>query len=295
MHWRGFVKSNAGLTSLTGPLIFFTMKSKKVLCPLLVGLFSSLVSLAQFTPEELARRPQWEDFLSTAKIIKSERIGEGVSKPRKLLLKKGDIEASAVWKRPRGLSAGISDKWEFEVAAYRLDKLLGLGLVPPTVGRRHRMSMGALQLWVPIPINELRIKDENLSIPQEKLDNYEKMRSLQRAFDSLIANSDRTLQNLRYTEDWRMILIDHSRAFRDTFPYLDTLLYGRDGMVPQEFGALPRQFVAAVRSLDFDLVKEAVGGYLSNSEIKAILHRKDLFLQEIDDLIKAKGEEAVLY
>ena len=47
----------------------------------------------QFKPEEIAQRGQWEEFLKTADIIKFEPIGEGVTKPWKLYLKKGDIAA----------------------------------------------------------------------------------------------------------------------------------------------------------------------------------------------------------
>ena len=37
---------------------------------------------------------------------------------------------------------------------------------------------------------------------------------LQRFFDNLIANEDRSQGNMLITADWRMILIDHSRRFR---------------------------------------------------------------------------------
>ena len=79
-------------------------------------------SLAQFTPEELAERAKWEEFLKKAKVVKSERLGQGVTKSRRLYLKKGDVEGSGVWKSPSGTDAGVFDKWEAEVAAYRIDK-----------------------------------------------------------------------------------------------------------------------------------------------------------------------------
>jgi hypothetical protein len=283
------------LTSQLYEFIVFIMKKGQIVFFIIFILASALASFAQLTPELTAERPKWEDFLKTAKIIKSEKVGEGVTKPKKLLLKKGDLEAYAIWKRPSGLGAEYNDKWECEIAAYRMDKLLGLNMVPPTVERRYKLSSGSLQLWVSVPMNEKRRTQENIPIPDDKLEHYEKMRSLQRAFDSLIANSDRTLQNLRYTEDWQMILIDHSRAFRDSYPYTAMLIYGKHGLVPQELGKLPRTFSEKVRALNFDIIRKAVESYLTDSEIKAILIRKELFLKEINELIKEKGEEAVLY
>jgi hypothetical protein len=111
------------------------------------------------------------------------------------------VEASAIWKRPTSLGAELYDKWQCEIAAYRLAKFLGLNMVPPTVERRYRLDSGSLQLWVSVPLSEQQKAKENIAVPEDKLDHYEKMRSFERAFDSLIANSDRTFQNLRYTED----------------------------------------------------------------------------------------------
>jgi len=53
---------------------------------------------------------------------------------------------------------------------------------------------------------------------------------LERAFDSLITNTDRSLQNIQYTTDLRLILIDLSRSFRSTRIYTDQLVYGRNGI-----------------------------------------------------------------
>lgn len=263
---------------------------------LVILCLSSALPAAQFIPEEIGGRPVWENFLKTAKIVKVEDIGEGVTKPKKLLLSKDGLEAAAVWKRPAALGAELNDRWECEIAAYRLDRLLGLNMVPPTVERRFRLNSGSLQLWVDVPMSEKKMENERIAVPAEQRENYEKLRALQRAFDSLIANSDRTFENLRYTADWRMILIDHSRAFRDSYPFVDRLIYGKTGLrATQSFFPLPRQFVERIRALSYDAIRSAVEHYLTSSQIKAILVRRDLVLKEIDELIAEKGEKAVVY
>lgn len=42
-------------------------------------------------------------------------------------------------------------------------------------------------------------------------------------------------------------------------------------------------------------VNKAVGLYLNKKEIESILKRKKILLDEIQKMIKEKGEEAVLY
>ncbi|MFW6160098.1 MAG: hypothetical protein ACOC57_03045, partial [Acidobacteriota bacterium] len=116
------------------------------------------------------------------------------------------------------------------------------------------------------------------------------------AFDSLIGNEDRTQQNLLYTKDWRTILIDHSRSFRSSKKFTKQLIYGRNGLEGNKpFRRLPRAFVDKIRNLNFDSIKKAVSPYLKDKEIKAILTRQELILAEIDEMIKKKGEEKVLY
>jgi len=122
------------------------------------------------------------------------------------------------------------------------------------------------------------------------------MKYLMRAFDSLIANEDRTQENIRYTKDWRMILIDHSRTFGSSKKFTKNLVYGKSGIKElQLFRILPRAFVEKIKALNFDKMKKTVGSYLKDKEIEAILARKALLLTEIDEMIKEKGEDKVLY
>ena len=73
-------------------------------------------------------------------------------------------------------------------------------------------------------------------------------------------------------------------------------MFGRNGIMGNKpFRQLPRAFVEKIKTLDFDAIREAVGPYLKDKEIKAILIRKELILAEIDEMIKEKGEENVLY
>jgi len=231
------------------------MKKRGITLILLaVTLCFAAQSFAQFTPEELAQRAKWEELLIKGKVVKKQDLGQGVTRPKRLFLKKDDFEGSGVWKQPTSTDAGLFDKWECEVAAYRLDKLLELG------------------------------------------EQIEKMIYLSRAFDSLIANTDRSLQNIRFTPDWRLILIDHSRAFRSSRSYREQLMYGKYGKrKPLDFPLLPRKFVEKVRGLTYNRIRAAVGEYLTSDEIKAIIDRKTLLLKEIEEMIQERGEENVLY
>lgn len=253
-------------------------------------------SIAQFYPEEVTKRAQWEVLLKKGKIVKSEKLGQGVTKPRRLFLKRDNAEGSGVWKCPSSTAAGIFDKWQCEIAAYELDKLLELNMVPPTVERRFRGRTGSCQQFCDLSMSEQKRRNENIPYPPEKKEQIEKMIYLERAFDSLIANVDRSLQNIRFTPDWRLILIDHSRAFRSSKDHREQLMYGKYGRrKPLGFPKLPRKFVDKVKSLNYSRIKNAVGFYLTSDEIKAVLARKELLLKEIDEMIRERGENDVLY
>jgi hypothetical protein len=256
---------------------------------------------AQFLPGEIAQRPAHEEFLRTAEIVRFEEIGEGVTKPYKLYLRKDGVELKAAWKNPQGLQLGFLEGWQYEIAAYRLDKLIGLNMVPPAVEREFQDRPGALVLWAQNKYSLLKIMEQGIRIPDGAQDHTEKMKWLTRAWDSLIANEDRTQQNILYTEDWRVILFDHSRAFRSEGEFAKRLMFGRDGIQkaangnPYLFRRVPRWFVERIKTLTYDEIRGAVGTTLTDKEIKAILVRRDLLLMEIARMVQEQGREAVLW
>ena len=256
---------------------------------------------AQFLPDQIARRPAHEEFLRTAEIVRFEEIGEGVTRPYKLYLRKDGVELKAAWKNPQGLQLGFLEGWQYEIAAYRLDKLIGLNMVPPAVEREFQGKPGALVLWAENKYSLLKIMEQGIRIPDEAKDHTEKMKWLTRAWDSLIANEDRTQQNILYTEDWRIILFDHSRAFRSEGEFAKRLMFGRDGIKKGEngepflFRRVPGWFVDRIKTLTYDEIRGAVGTTLTDKEIKAILARRDLLLKEIARMVEEQGREAVLW
>ena len=274
------------------------MKSKIFINLIVVSMIFSLPLYAQFNPEELAERAKWEKFLETAEVVdQTQQTGHlAVTNPWTLTLEKDGITRKALWKNPEGRMKGFIEGWQWEIAAYRLDKYLGLNMVPPTIERRFHGNRGSCQVWADFKMNLRTKTNEEIKIPSYKVFYWNRANYLQRAFDNLIANEDRHMGNILITEDWRMILIDHSRSFRSSKKHTKKLVYGLkgiNGIKPMK--QLPREFVDKMRSMDFELVKEIVGEYLKDKEIQAVLLRRDLILKEIEIWIKEKGEDKVLY
>ncbi len=236
---------------------------------------------AQLTPEEVAQGPQWEEFLKTADIVGQRQMtgSEAVTSPWVLMLKKGDFTHQALWKNARGRMGGYIEGWQYEIAAYRLSRHLGINMVPPTVERRFHEDLGSCQYWIDGTMTLKSREEKKIKMPSIKVFNWNRGTYLQRFFDNLIANEDRHQNQILITQDWRMILIDHSRSFRTSKKFTEKLIFTEkypEG--PKLMSELPRAVVERLKVLTFDEVRAAVGDTLTDEEIKAVLVRRGLIL-----------------
>jgi hypothetical protein len=263
----------------------------------IILLAASRLAQAQFLADDVNARPTWEEFLKTAKVVGEEQLTgpEAVTNPWKLTLEKDGVRRYGLWKNVTGRPKGYIDSWKYEVAAYQVDKLLGLGMVPPTVERSYN-GPGSLQLWVENKMTLKKKVDDKIKTPSYKIGLWNRALYLQRFFDNLIANEDRHQNNYLITDDWRIYLIDHSRSFRTSSKFVKELLYtDKRSEGPMEMLELPRTLVDKIKTWNFDIIKQAVGDMLTDDEIKAVLIRRDLVLKEIDKICKKHGEENVFY
>lgn len=254
---------------------------------------------AQFTQDELAQREKWEEFLMNADIVDWKQPWsehEAVNKPWLLTLEKDGITAQAVWKNPQGFIRGFEENWEWEIAAYRLDKLLEIYMIPPTVPKRFQAKTGSCQLYIDHMMTMKEKSSKNVPVPAEYFDQWNKAAYIQRAWDNLIANTDRHQNQFLITRDWRMILIDHSRTFNTRKKYTKKLIFDEDHKEgPRIMRMIPVRIYNNLKNLTADSIRKAAGSTLDRDEIKAVLIRRDLIIERIDERIAALGRNKVLY
>jgi hypothetical protein len=254
----------------------------------------------QLTAAEQGEYGKWEEFLRTAKVVAQEQMkGEqAVTQPWILTLEKDGVQRRALWKDVLGERVGgYKETWKGEIAAYRLSRHLGLNMVPATVEREFQGNRGSCQIWMDSWNNLETIRAKKLNPPGPKVNGFFRALFLQRAFDNLISNEDRHQRNYLIMEDWRMILIDHSRSFRTTKKFTTKLIYDEKYKEGPNFimAELPRVFVEALKALTPESIRQVVGEYLTDEEIAATMARRDLIIAWLDKRIKELGEAKVLY
>ena len=237
-----------------------------------------------------------EEFLRTAEVLGREEIPVGVTEPQKLTLSDGARTAHAAWKTideyapvkdfrdGRPVEIGFRDSWKHEVAAWELDKLLGLGLVPPTVARKIRGVEGAVQLWVEDAMTETDRRRQGIAAPDTEAWNRQiyTVRLLRQLTHDIDFNN--TGNNL-IGPGFRVWAIDHSRAFKTR-----ATLLAEDDLERFPAGLLER-----LRSLTAGELEQALGDWLSKKQRKGLLARRDLIIARADRLIAERGAGAVLF
>ena len=276
-------------------------KGMRIRRPSLVVLALVLFScrgLAQFTARELAQRPDWETFLRQAEIVKQEQMAfeQGVTEPWRLTLRQGKTVRRAIWKDAMGVRGGYLEGWRYEIAAYIVDQLLGVGMVPPTVEKARVGRPGSCQLWIDgtALLRDLSPKAANRDAFAS--DAWKDAGYIAQFFDNLIGNEDRHSGNVLVTRDFRAILIDHSRTFRVGESFVEGIPFSDKNVPPDQLmRRLPRDLVDRTAALGETSVREALEGLLSEAEIAAVMARRDLLLLEVRKIIGRYGEASVLY
>lgn len=224
-----------------------------------------------------------EDFLQTAEVVDIQDVGEGITRPRRLTLRRGGVERRAIFKTvdvdnvdlayTDRFTTGFSDRYVNEVAAYRLDRLLGIGLVPPTVIRRVDGEEGSVQLWVEDALSMQEVVDR--ALPCRDVDVLLQRLMQMYVLDALIFNTDRNWGNvLVNVESDAFHLVDHSRSFRTTKKLPD--------LQEQRPIPVPARIARALRSLDLPGLQAELGGILSRTQMRAVLARRDLLVEDLE-------------
>jgi hypothetical protein len=243
----------------------------------------------QSVAQVFASRAEIEEFLLKGRIVKAKGTGLGITNPLKLTLDDGRVQHYAVFKSVDERKPGVTqlsgsteidfkDSWMFEVAAYELDKLLGLDMVPVTVERTYRGQRGSLQFWIDNCIMESDRLKRKLNPPDPT--SWKQQIFKVRVFDNLVYNIDRNLGNLLITPEWKCYMIDHSRSFKN----VDAL------KSPKDLTYFSRSLVEALRKLDEQTVKASCDKYLTIYEIQTMLRRRDKIVQLYNSLLAEKGE-----
>lgn len=222
------------------------------------------------------REAEIEDYLRTSPFTRIEDVPIGVTKPRRGYFNQGGLVVSAAWKvlRP-GRPNGFWESYKSEIAAYEMDKVLGLNMVPPAVEKNWKGDRGAAVLWVQ-PVRSWKTV-ENLPKPDRW--NLEAIRM--KMFDNLIGNSDRNAGNFLVDEDWNLFLIDHSRAFVN------------DTKLPFTMVRIDRSLWERMQALDEAGLMERLGPWIDKVSVRAILKRRDKMQLTIDKMVKTTNEAVV--
>ena len=247
--------------------------------PLTVGV-SAQAPVATAAAPQLSVEEQ-EAFLKKAKVVRTRAAGKGVTGSLRATLTDGTVthdasiqtidESMREFRSNRGTELNFVDSWRYNVAAYRLDRLLEIGMTPPSIERSYQGKSGAYTWWVDNVLMDegARLKDK-VTAPDPKAWNEQMW--VVRLFDQLIYNVDRNLGNLLIDKEWRVWMIDHSRAFR---------LYDKLKS-PANLGKCDRRTFERLKALDTAGVKAAVDDYLTNAEIKALLSRRNEIVSVIE-------------
>jgi hypothetical protein len=241
---------------------------------------------ARLTPSEM------EAFLLQAKIVDIREAGGGVTGSQRATLTDGvfthdahiqsvDIRQS-IFKAGQYTELNFKDTYRFNIAGYRLARLLGLNVVPMSVERTVNGNPAAVTWWVDdVQMDEReRVKRKTMGPKPIRTSNQ---LQLMHIWDELIQNRDRNQGNILWTNDWTMWLIDHTRAFR----------LGDELRKPEELRRIDRGLLARLKGLTEDSVAKAVAESLHESEREAVLQRRDRIVKLFEERAARLGDAAV--
>ena len=251
-----------------------------------LGLLALAAALAAMpvSASDSGHFPPWEgqeSLIETAllegKVLEIEKLSRGVTQPYRVVLEHEGRKLAGVWKPIDPSAHKYAESFLSEIAAYRLNRLLGMNRVPPTVRRKIGGDWGSLQYWVEGVSLYDEVKD---SLPRTVEFSHDMARM--RMFDRVISNPDRNAGNFLVDAQGRIILIDHSRALA-----FDGHARSKKKITPT---LIDRTLLEQLASLDLDSLAQALHGLVPRYRVKALLKERDRLQRDVDKVVAQRGD-----
>jgi hypothetical protein len=219
-----------------------------------------------------------ETHLRDANVSHLEDIGTGVTNPQRGHLDSAQSFDSLVWKPiAPGRRAGHWESYKSEIAAYELDKLLRLQMVPPAVERQIDGEEGAAIIWLS---GIKSVKQSGGKVPNGPV--WSRAIRRMQTFDDLIGNPDRNGGNILIGRPGELILIDHSRAFVES------------SRLPWRIERVDADLWGRIQSLTREDLDRVLGPWMSGGAIDAVMERRARMTTDVDRLIAKNGRARVV-
>jgi hypothetical protein len=236
-----------------------------------------------------------EQFLLHADVVRTKGVSTGITGTQRATLSDGKLTHDAsvqtidvykpTFQTAKGTELNFRDSYKYNIAAYRLDRLLGLNMIPVSVERSVQGRTGAVTWWIDdVKMMEKDRFQKKIDPPDQTVWNDQMYQA--RVFNELVYNTDANLGNLLITNDWRLWMVDFSRAFR----------LHKDLREPKNLTncKLDRRVYSALRGLDEQTLTAKLGDVLRDTEINGLLARRDRILKHFEQQIAQKGEQSVI-
>ncbi len=239
------------------------------------------------------------EFLSTARVVATRPIGKGITGARRVTLTDGTVTHDAAFQSVDQVSIGretprnlrragelrFVDHYRYNIAAWRLAQQLGLDYMMPATVERAIDRPGALSWWVDDVLMDEDERQKSRTEPPGGALELARQFARMALFTELVRDTDRNKGNVVFTRNWRLVMLDFTRAFRLTKNLTTTA----------ELNSCDRNLLVRLRAVTEPELAKALKPYLSGEEVAALMARRDLLVAHFDRLIAQRGEAAVLY
>lgn len=233
-----------------------------------------------------------EEFLRNADVIERKPLDVGITKSHKLTLSNGKLTHAAhlqsvdrIYRKLKSHGrtyVNVHDNYRYNIAAYRLDRVLGLNMVPVSVERQIGRKDAAVTWWVDdVQMMEKDRREAGIQPPNPA--DYFRQFSRATLFNQWVGNIDANATNLLITDDWRLRMIDFTRAFYPAAQVKRDLPLRIDRALYEKLASVTEESLAGL-----------VGDYLNRREIRALLGRRDRIVNFYRQRVADKGEAVVL-